>query len=42
MTEMLVKILVEFLSMVALVTKRVREGKPLASEFVSTVVLNIT
>ena len=40
MTEMLVKILVELLSMLALATKEVRQGK--ASEFVFTVVLYIT
>jgi hypothetical protein len=40
MTEILVKILVELLSTLALATKEVRQGKP--SEFVFTVVLYIT
>ena len=40
MTEVLVKILVELLSMLALATKEVRQGKP--SESVFTVVLYIT
>jgi hypothetical protein len=39
MTEMLVKILVELLSTLALATKEVRQGKP--SESVFTVVLYI-
>jgi hypothetical protein len=40
MTEMLIKILVELLSTLALMTKEVRQGKP--SEFVFTVVTYIT
>jgi len=40
MTEMLVKILVELLSMLALATKEVRQGKP--SESIFTVVLYIS
>jgi hypothetical protein len=40
MSEILVKILVELLSMLALATKEVRQGKP--SESASTVVLYIT
>ena len=40
MTEMLVKILVELLSTLALVTREVKQGKP--SESVFTVVLYIT
>jgi len=40
MTEMLVKILVELLSTLALATKQVRQGKP--SESVFSVILHIT